>query len=150
MEELIDILQGKTKTHKFTAGALQVVMRTLKEKELDDIYRDVGLKATSEVGADLLRRRHILARAIISVNGIPTAQFTEVQKLMSENNTQDVHHAIFQVLSDLSPQSLGVLWACYVELVQLDEKEKSELKKDLVNSLLLANSSGESTKKQAL
>ncbi len=150
MEELIDILQGRTKTHKFTAGTLQVVMRTLKEKELDDVYRDVGLLATSEVGADLLRRRHILARALVSINGIPVSQFPEIQKCMSEEDTKDVHIAIFKTLSDLSPQSLGVLWSCYLELVQLDEKEKAELKKDLVNSLLSVNSSGESTKKQAL
>lgn len=150
MEALIDLIAGRTKTHTFKHGSLQVVMRTLKEKELDDIYREVGAYATSEVGADLLRRRYVLAHAIISVNGLPLSSFTEVQKLLSENKDKDLIKAVVQILSEASPQAISTLWACYVELVAAAEKEKEELKKGLVNSLLSENSSGESTKKQAL
>lgn len=150
MQELIDLIAGRTKTHTFTHGSLQVVMRTLKEKELDEIYRDIGAKATSEIGADLLRRRYVLANAIVSINGLPLSSFNEVQKLLSENKDMDITEAIVKILSEASPQSLGVLWACYVELATLAEKEKEELKKGLVDSLLLTISSGESTKKQDL
>lgn len=150
MQELIDLIAGRTKTHTFKHGSLQVVMRTLKEKELDEIYRVIGTKATTEVGADLLRRRYVLANAIVSINGLPLSSFTEVQKLLSENKEIDMTEAIVQILSEASPQSLSVLWTCYIELATLAEKEKDELKKGLVDSLLSTISSGKSTKKQDL
>jgi hypothetical protein len=76
-------------------------------------------------------RVHTLARALVSVNGIPVSQLEDVAKVLSAHKNDPKYtplEAITQILGEQDNESINLLYSLYLDLEKENREEKEKMK----------------------
>ena len=131
--EILSKLFGEKFKKEFEIGGNKVVFQTLSKKE--------QLQASSvNAGGDMLYQFDaikvpILARSIVSINGLGWENCEEVKKIVADKkeNKLDINliSIIEQVLGDMDGEIINAFYNHYLEIVDEHKKEVEKLKKAL-------------------
>ena len=71
----------KPLTKEFSLGEHKVIMRSLSSKELEDVEKEITYKIAnfSNSAVYQIKKNEILARSIVSIDGVVLKQFEEIQ-----------------------------------------------------------------------
>ena len=120
----------KSLTKEFNLGEHKVIMRSLTSKELEDIEKIVTFKITnfSNQAVYQIKKIEILARSLVSIDGISLRQFEEVQNEIAKTDNPDLIAIIRKEIESWDASATDILYGFYNIL--MEEKAK-EFKKEL-------------------
>ncbi len=124
-EDLIKALLGEPEKKEFDFGGKKVVFRTLTQKEMDEVMKDIP---RTDLAMFELEKVPILARSLVSVNGVSISAFSEVQDAINENEKVNVTAVIEKILSKMDTSTVNALYSLYGELLQEVTTKKNQLK----------------------
>ena len=136
-EDLIKALLGEPEEKEFTFGKKKLVLRTLKQSEMNEVMS--GLTRADFTMLEL-EKVPLLARSLVSIDGVKVAAFTEIQDAFKKDEKVDVTYAVEKVLEKMDTATINILYSMYNELVQEASK-----KKDLLKNASRVQSGGPST-----
>lgn len=131
---LMSMLQGEKKMKKFVLGENKsIVLQALSAEEIRQVDRIVftlfpNAAFHMEVSAG---RVHVLARALVSVNGIPVVQLEDVASVLAEHKNDKnftTLEAITYVLGQQDNESISLLYSLYLDLEKENREEKDKMK----------------------
>ena len=122
-----------------------IVLKALTSEEAKQVDRIVFNQFPNaafhmEVNAS---RVYVLARALVSVNGIPVSQLDDVANIMSKHINEKNYtplDAITEVLGSQDDESINLLYSLYLDLQKEDREEKDKMRNFSLNQK--ENSSG--------
>ena len=134
---LIEALLGSTEQKTYEFGGKKIVFRTLKQSEMNSIMMNIG---RADVTMLELEKIPVLARCIVSIDGIPVEMFEEVREAIKENEKVDIHSAIEKILAKMDTNTVGILYGIYIQF-----REECYLKKEQLKNSLASQSAETST-----
>ena len=120
----------KPLTKEFSLGEHKVVLRSLTSKELEDIEKSITYKLTNFSNSAIyqIKKIEILARSIVTIDGIAMRQFEEITSELAKAENPDLTAIIRKEIESWDSSATDVLYGFYNVL--MDEKSK-EYKKEL-------------------
>lgn len=120
----------KPLTKEFSLGEHKVIMRSLSSKELEDIEKEITYKIAnfSNSAVYQIKKNEILARSIVSIDGVMLKQFEEIQGELAKTENPDLISIIRKEIETWDSSATDVLFGFYNVL--MEEKSK-EFKKEL-------------------
>lgn len=120
----------KPLTKEFSLGEHKIVLRSLTYKELEDIEKSITYKLTnfSNSAVYQIKKIEILARSIVTIDGIAMRQFEEITSELAKAENPDLTAIIRKEIESWDSSATDVLYGFYNVL--MDEKSK-EYKKEL-------------------
>lgn len=134
---LVDALLGTPEQKTYEFGGKKIVFRTLKQSEMNSIMMSIG---RADVTMLELEKIPVLARCIISIDGIPLEMFEEVREAIKENEKIDIPTAIEKILAKMDTNTVGILYGIYIQF-----REECYLKKEQLKNSSANPSAGTST-----
>jgi len=139
--KLVDVLMGEPEKREFNFGGQKIVLRTLKQSEMNEIMMRIP---RADVTMLELEKIPTLARSIVSINGIPVEMFEEVRELTEGEGKEKTHIAIEKVMSRWDTNTVTILYGIYIDFKEECYRKKEELKNSSASQS--AESSTESAK----
>jgi hypothetical protein len=123
--KLLDVIMGEPEKKEFPYGNQKIVIRTLKQSELNEIMMRIP-----RIDATMLELEKIptLARSMVSVNGMPIEMFEEVRELTEGSEKENTYSAIEKIMSKWDTNTIGLLYGLYQDFRLECYKKKEELK----------------------
>lgn len=115
---LLEKLAGKTEEFEIDYNGIKIVFRTLAQKEYDDI---LGNNPRTDLVGFELNKIPVLARAIISIDGLKFEQFSEIEE--QDKNLTEIQKKE-NVIGKMDAMVVDELFNVYA-----DEREKILKKK---------------------
>lgn len=131
---LIQMLQGEKKIKKYNLGeGKSIVLSALSAEDVRQVDHIVFLQFGNaafhvEVNAS---RVHVLARSLVSVNGIPVSQLEDVAKDLVEHKNNPGYtplESITKILGEQDNESINLLYSLYLDLESENRTEKEKMK----------------------
>lgn len=134
---LIDSLIGEPERKEFDFGGKKIVFRTLKQGEMNTIMMGIG---RADVTMLELEKIPVLARCIVSIDGVPVEMFEEVREAIKENEKIDIPTAVEKILEKMDTNTVGILYGIYIQF-----REECYIKKEQLKNSSANQSAGTST-----
>lgn len=124
---IVDVLLGKPESKEFNLGKDgKIVLKTLTQQELEDVMEKLPRLDLSMME---LQKIPILARAIVSINGVDIHAFGEVQEAIKKDEKVRVSSVIEDVLRrQMDTTMINLLYGYYGELLEETTKKRESLK----------------------
>ncbi len=131
-DNLIDILFGKGKEGIYKIGDVEIKLTTLQLKDREEIENVI--KGMDVLAQTAPYRKAILARSIVSINGIPLISFKEIKSSIEENqkrnNMVDINIIKEEAISSLDSVLIDYIYEnFYLDLVKRRRDEIEAQKK---------------------
>jgi len=123
---LVDALLGSPEQKEFKFGNGKVILKTLTQDELNEVMEKLPRMDLSIIE---LQKVPILARSIVSINGIDIHAFQEVQDAIKKDEKVRISNVIEEVLGKMDTTLINLLYGYYSELNEYVTKKREELKK---------------------
>lgn len=123
--KLFDAIVGDANRKDFKIGNAVFVLKTLTQRELNEVMLRV---TRADITMLELQKIPILARSIISINGVPIEATDEVRQELDKNPGIDPKIAIENVLGNLDSTMLSILYGKYEDLRDETYQKRLELK----------------------
>lgn len=130
MDSLISLFKAEPFRKEYEINGVRITLRMLSRKEYDDVMSRANISADDIVSKEALIRRPVLGYALQEINGVNIKDLKEVKDVLSKNPNIPVNLAVEQVLGDFDAFFIDTMYGLYNTLVEDDEKNKTELKKD--------------------
>lgn len=130
MDSLVKLFKAEPFKKEYELNGVKVTLRMLNRKEYDDIMSRASISADDLVSKEALIRRPILGYSLQEINGVNIKDIDEVKNILAKNPTLPLNLAVEQVLGDFDAFLIDGLYALYNTLLDDDEKNREELKKD--------------------
>ena len=123
---LIDVLLGKPEQREYVFGKEKIVFKTLTQNEVNEVMEKLPRMDLSIVE---LQKIPLLARSIVSINGVDIHAFQEVQDAIKKDDKVKVVNVIEEILGKMDTTVINLLYSYYSELNETVSKERELLKK---------------------
>lgn len=131
MESLISLFKAEPFKKEYDLNGVKVVLKMLSRKEYDDVMSRANISSADIVSKEAILRRMVLGYSVVSINGVNIQDIKEVKELVEKSNgLMPTNIAFERVLGDFDAFLVDSFYALYNQLVDDDEKNKEELKKD--------------------
>lgn len=131
MESLINLFKAEPFKKTFDFGGVKITLKMLSRREYDDVMGRANISTDDIVSKEVLIRRPILGYALDSINGVNVKDLQEIKSAIEKSNGAiPVNIAVEQVLGSFDAFFVDSLYGLYNKLVEEDEKNREELKKD--------------------
>ena len=136
---LMTMLSGERKTKKYElAEGKSIVLQTLTAQEKTEVERIVfSLMPNCAFHQEISTSRvYILARSLVSINGIPCQNLDDVAKILSNHKKELGYtplNAITEVLNSVDDESLNLLYSLQLNLETEDREEKDKMRNFSLN-----------------
>jgi hypothetical protein len=130
MDSLLSLFKAEPFKKEYEINGVKVTLRMLSRKEYDDIMSRASISADDLVSKEALLRRPILGYSLQDINGVSVKDIPEVKAVLDKNPNLPLNLAVEQVLGDFDAFLIDGLYALYNTLIEDDEKNREELKKD--------------------
>lgn len=121
----VDALMGKPVEKEFLFGGKKIVLKTLSQEEMNEVTSNVARMDFSFVE---LRKIPVLARSLVSIDGISVLAFAEVRDALAKDKTCNTTKVIEDLLVKMDTTLVHILYNFYTELEDAVIKEKEQLK----------------------
>lgn len=130
MDSLVKLFKAEPFKKEYEINGVKVTLRMLSRKEYDDIMSRASISADDLVSKEALIRRPILGYALQAINGVNIQDIQEVKDVLTKTPNLPLNLAVEQVLGDFDAFLIDGLYNLYNTLLEDDEKNREELKKD--------------------
>lgn len=130
MDSLVKLFKAEPFKKEYEINGVKVTLRMLSRKEYDDIMSRASISADDLVSKEALIRRPILGYALQAINGVNIQDIQEVKDVLAKTPNLPLNLAVEQVLGDFDAFLIDGLYNLYNTLLEDDEKNREELKKD--------------------
>lgn len=130
MDSLLSLFKAEPFKKEYEINGVKVTLRMLSRKEYDDVMSRANISADDIVSKEALIRRPVLGYALQEINGVNVKDLKEVKSVLEKNQNLPINIVVEQVLGDFDAFLIDSLYGLYNTLVEDDEKNRAELKKD--------------------
>jgi hypothetical protein len=130
MDSLLSLFKAEPFKKEYEINGVKVTLRMLSRKEYDDVMSRANISADDIVSKEALIRRPVLGYALQEINGVNVKDLKEVKSVLEKNQNIPINIVVEQVLGDFDAFFIDALYGLYNTLVEDDEKNRAELKKD--------------------
>ena len=130
MDSLVSLFKAEPFKKEYEINGVKVTLRMLSRKEYDDVMSRANISADDIVSKEALIRRPVLGYSLQAINGVSVKDLKEVKSVLEKNQNIPINIVVEQVLGDFDAFFIDSLYGLYNTLVEDDEKNRAELKKD--------------------
>lgn len=130
MDSLLSLFKAEPFKKEYEINGVKVTLRMLSRKEYDDVMSRANISADDIVSKEALIRRPVLGYALQEINGVNVKDLKEVKSVLEKNQNIPINVVVEQVLGDFDAFFIDSLYGLYNTLIEDDEKNRAELKKD--------------------
>ena len=130
MDSLLSLFKAEPFKKEYEINGVKVTLRMLSRKEYDDVMSRANISADDIVSKEALIRRPVLGYSLQAINGVSVKDLKEVKSVLEKNQNIPINIVVEQVLGDFDAFFIDSLYGLYNTLVEDDEKNRAELKKD--------------------
>ncbi len=130
MDSLVSLFKAEPFKKEYEINGVKVTLRMLSRKEYDDVMSRANISADDIVSKEALIRRPVLGYSLQEINGVSVKDLKEVKSVLEKNQNIPINIVVEQVLGDFDAFFIDSLYGLYNTLVEDDEKNRAELKKD--------------------
>lgn len=130
MDSLVSLFKAEPFKKEYEINGVKVTLRMLSRKEYDDVMSRAKISADDIVSKEALIRRPVLGYSLQEINGVSVKDLKEVKSVLEKNQNIPINIVVEQVLGDFDAFFIDSLYGLYNTLVEDDEKNRAELKKD--------------------
>lgn len=130
MDSLLSLFKAEPFKKEYEINGVKVTLRMLSRKEYDDVMSRANISAEDIVSKEALIRRPVLGYALQEINGVNVKDLKEVKSVLEKNQNIPINVVVEQVLGDFDAFFIDSLYGLYNTLIEDDEKNRAELKKD--------------------
>ena len=130
MDSLVSLFKAEPFKKEYEINGVKVTLRMLSRKEYDDVMGRANISADDIVSKEALIRRPVLGYSLQEINGVSVKDLKEVKSVLEKNQNIPINIVVEQVLGDFDAFFIDSLYGLYNTLVEDDEKNRAELKKD--------------------
>lgn len=125
MLDLVKVLSGEPDQKTFQFGDKKIVFRTLKQSEMNDVMLRLPRTDLSMIE---LEKVPVLARSIVSIDGVDIKAFDAVRDALKKNDRADIYIAIEEILGQMDTNIINILYGIYSDFRDESYKKREELK----------------------
>ena len=130
MDSLLSLFKAEPFKKEYEINGVKVTLRMLSRKEYDDVMSRAKISADDILSKELLIRRPILGYSLQEINGVNVRDIKEVKAVLEKAPSLPLNLAVEQVLGTFDAFLIDGLYDLYNTLMDDDEKNRAELKKD--------------------
>lgn len=130
MDSLLSLFKAEPFKKEYEINGVKVTLRMLSRKEYDDVMSRAKISADDILSKELLIRRPILGYSLQEINGVNVRDIKEVKDVLEKTPSLPLNLAVEQVLGTFDAFLIDGLYDLYNTLMDDDEKNREELKKD--------------------
>lgn len=130
MDSLVSLFKAEPFKKEYEINGVKVTLRMLSRKEYDDVMSRANISADDIVSKEALIRRPVLGYSLQEINGVSVKDLKDVKSVLEKNQNIPINIVVEQVLGDFDAFFIDSLYGLYNTLVEDDEKNRAELKKD--------------------
>lgn len=130
MDSLLSLFKAEPFKKEYEINGVKVTLRMLSRKEYDDVMSRAKISADDILSKELLIRRPILGYSLQEINGVNVRDIKEVKAVLEKTPSLPLNLAVEQVLGTFDAFLIDGLYDLYNTLMDDDEKNREELKKD--------------------
>ena len=130
MDSLVSLFKAEPFKKEYEINGVKVTLRMLSRKEYDDVMSRAKISADDILSKELLIRRPILGYSLQEINGVNVRDIKEVKDVLEKTPSLPLNLAVEQVLGTFDAFLIDGLYDLYNTLMDDDEKNREELKKD--------------------
>ena len=130
MDSLLSLFKAEPFKKEYEINGVKVTLRMLSRKEYDDVMSRDKISADDILSKELLIRRPILGYSLQEINGVNVRDIKEVKAVLEKTPSLPLNLAVEQVLGTFDAFLIDGLYDLYNTLMDDDEKNREELKKD--------------------
>ena len=130
MDSLVSLFKAEPFKKEYEINGVKVTLRMLSRKEYDDVMSRANISADDIVSKEALIRRPVLGYSLQAINGVSVKDLKDVKSVLEKNQNIPINIVVEQVLGDFDAFFIDSLYGLYNTLVEDDEKNRAELKKD--------------------
>jgi hypothetical protein len=125
MLDLVKVLSGEPDQKEFKFGDKKIVFRTLRQSEMNEVMLKMP---RTDLTLIELEKIPILARTLVSIDGVDLKAFDEVREAIKKDDKIDVYNVVEDLLSKIDTNVINILYNIYTEFREESLKKRELLK----------------------